>query len=89
MTKEPSTKPLSSTDLALIVRLLRHEKGWSQETLAEVTGLSERTIQRVEDGEGTNAHTHRALARAFGFENINAFNGEITHAVPGCKTEGS
>ena len=35
----------------MIVRKLRIQRGWSQEQLAELTGLSVRTIQRVERGQ--------------------------------------
>ena len=49
-----------------LVKKLREEKSWSQEHLAEVCGLSLRTIQRVE-GEGTGSpETKMALSAAFG-----------------------
>lgn len=32
----------------MIVRKLRLQRGWSQEQLATLTGLSVRTIQRIE-----------------------------------------
>ena len=34
----------------MIVRKLRLQRGWSQEQLAEMSGLSTRTIQRIERG---------------------------------------
>ncbi|TRW48546.1 helix-turn-helix transcriptional regulator [Aliidiomarina halalkaliphila] len=47
------------------VRALRESRGWSQEHLAEVAGLSLRTIQRVEaDGRGSR-ETKLSLAAAF------------------------
>ena len=46
----------------MLVRKLRIEKGWSQETLAEVSGLSVRTIQRVERGGNASLETLGALA---------------------------
>ncbi len=46
----------------MIVRKLRLEKGWSQETLAEVSGLSVRTIQRTERGGQASLETLNALA---------------------------
>jgi len=46
------------------VRMLRDVRGWTQETLAELAGVSVRTIQRVEDGQGGGADTLRAVARA-------------------------
>lgn len=47
------------------IRKLRQQKGWSQEQLAEVTGLSSRTIQRIENGEPASNETMRALAAVF------------------------
>jgi transcriptional regulator with XRE-family HTH domain len=48
------------------VRALRERKAWSQEHLAQVSGLSVRTIQRVE-AEGTALpETRLALATALG-----------------------
>lgn len=46
----------------MLVRKLRIEKGWSQETLAEVSGLSVRTIQRIERGGKASLETLNALA---------------------------
>ena len=71
MTENRAPNP---AEIALIVKMFREHAGWSQETLAEISGLTPRTIQRVEGGESTSIDTHRALARAFGFENIDAFD---------------
>ena len=46
----------------MLVRKLRLEKGWSQETLAEVSGLSVRTIQRLERGGNASLESLCALA---------------------------
>jgi uncharacterized Tic20 family protein len=42
---------MNNKDLAQKSRVLRNRKGYSQEELAEKTGLSLRTIQRIENGE--------------------------------------
>ena len=42
---------MNNNDLAQKVKVLRNRKGYSQEELAEKTGLSLRTIQRIENGE--------------------------------------
>ena len=42
---------MKNTQLAQNVKALRTRKGYSQEELAEKTGLSLRTIQRIENGE--------------------------------------
>lgn len=47
------------------LKSLRLEKGWSQEQLAEISGLSERTVQRAERGETPSLETLRALAASF------------------------
>ena len=47
------------------LRSLRLDRGWSQEQLAEISGLSERTIQRAERGETPSLETLRALAASF------------------------
>lgn len=47
------------------VKELRKHHGWSQERLAEISGLSERTISRVEQGESASMETRLALANAF------------------------
>ena len=35
----------------MLVQKLRLQRGWSQEQLAELSGLSVRTIQRIERGQ--------------------------------------
>lgn len=49
----------------MIVRKLRLEKCWSQEHLAELSGLSVRTIQRIERGQKPSLDSLKALAAAF------------------------
>lgn len=49
----------------MLIRKLRIERGWSQETLAEISGLSVRTIQRLERGGNASLETLGALAAAF------------------------
>jgi DNA-binding XRE family transcriptional regulator len=48
------------------VRVLRERKAWSQEHLASVSGLSVRTIQRVEAEGSALPETRLALAAALG-----------------------
>ena len=61
-------------DLALIVKLMRENNKWTQATLAELSGITERTVQRAENAEPTTFDTRRALAKGFGLDNIDAFN---------------
>ncbi|MGY0505915.1 helix-turn-helix domain-containing protein [Luteimonas sp. e5] len=61
-----TAKPASSRmgiDPATL-RHLRESRAWSQEQLAEVAGLSVRTVQRVEGGAGASLETRMALATA-------------------------
>jgi transcriptional regulator with XRE-family HTH domain len=50
------------------VRELRLRRGWSQAHLAELTGLSVRTIQRIETGANPGLDSLRDLAAAFGVD---------------------
>lgn len=47
------------------IRRWREERSWSQEHLAETAGVSLRTIQRIENGEGGSRDSVMALAAAF------------------------
>lgn len=49
----------------MIIRKLRLEKGWSQEQLAEMAGVSSRTIQRIENGCEVSHETVKCLAAVF------------------------
>ncbi len=50
------------------VRNLRQEKAWTQQQLADICGLSLRTIQRVELHGTASLETGRSLAAAFEVE---------------------
>lgn len=47
------------------VKSLRLHKNWSQEQLAQLSGLSVRTIQRIERGDNVGLETLKALAAVF------------------------
>ena len=73
------------------VRILREARGWTQQHLADASGLSLRTIQRVESGEVTpSKETFAALSGAFDVQ-LRADDGP--HVIvkrdedylPGCK----
>lgn len=49
----------------MIVRKLRLQRGWSQEQLAEMAGLSVRTIQRIERGQTVGLESLKSLAAVF------------------------
>lgn len=68
-------------EIDVIVRKLRLEKGWSQETLAELTGLSVRTIQRIERGGNASIESLNALAAVFQVD-ISTLSTETTMHQP-------
>ena len=47
------------------VKNLRNDRGWSQEHLAQVSGLSVRTIQRIERGQKAGLESLKCLAAVF------------------------
>lgn len=51
-----------------MLREMRLERGWTQEQLAELAGLSVRSIQRIERGMAASIETRNALAAVFGIE---------------------
>lgn len=73
-TQQTTPRLLTPDELAAMVKFHRESRQWSQEQLADLSGLSVRTIQRVERGEASGFDTRRAIARAFEFEDIDALN---------------
>jgi len=49
----------------MLIQKLRLQRGWSQEQLAELSGLSVRTIQRIERGQTASVESLKALGAAF------------------------
>mgnify|MGYP000464311105 CR=1 FL=1 len=47
------------------IKKLRLERHWSQDQLAEMSGLSIRTIQRIENGENAGLESLKSLAAVF------------------------
>lgn len=75
-TTEHTTLPrlLTPAELAAVVKAFREIRHWSQQQLADISGVQSRTIQRIEASEPSSLDSRRALASAFGFEDIDAFN---------------
>lgn len=71
---QQQARMMSNEELALLVKLMRDSKKWTQEQLAEISNLNIRTIQRVENATSASFDTRRALARAFGATDIDCFN---------------
>lgn len=62
----------------MVVQTLRLKKGWTQEQLALVSGLSVRTIQRIEKGEAASVDSLKALAAAFDIDFLDLKEPDMT-----------
>ena len=49
----------------MLIQTLRLKRGWSQQQLAEASGLSVRTIQRIETGHPASTESLKSLAAVF------------------------
>jgi transcriptional regulator with XRE-family HTH domain len=49
----------------MLIQKLRLKRGWSQQQLAQASGLSTRTIQRIEAGHPASTETLKSLAAVF------------------------
>lgn len=61
------------------VRELRLARGWSQAQLAELSGLSVRTIQRIENGTNPGLESLKSLAAVFGVD-VSELHAELSGA---------
>jgi len=73
---------ISAAELATFVRFMREYKKWSQDTLAEISKLSIRTIQRIENGKPSNEDTRRALALALSWGMPNSSMSRLFPPIP-------
>ncbi len=55
----------SNTNNLKDIKKMRLERHWSQDQLAEMSGLSVRTIQRIENGENAGLESLKSLAAVF------------------------
>ena len=51
-----------------LIKQLRTQKAWSQEHLASASGLSLRTVQRIENGGACSLESKKAMASVFGLD---------------------
>lgn len=81
---ETTTKArmLTNKELGTVIALMRRMQQWSQETLAELSGLTTLTIQRIEKGDGGSADSRRAIGKAFCSEDIDVFNKPFAISTP-------
>ena len=49
----------------MIIKKLRLQRNWSQDQLAQFSGLSIRTIQRMEKGKPANIESYKSVAAVF------------------------
>ena len=49
----------------MLIQKLRRQRGWSQQQLADLSGLSVRTIQRLEQGQSASVESLKSLAAVF------------------------
>lgn len=49
----------------MVIQKVRLQRGWSQQQLAEASGLSARTIQRIEAGQPASLESLKCLAAVF------------------------
>ncbi len=64
------------------VREFRLARGWSQAHLAELSGLSVRTIQRIETGANPGLESLRVLAAIFGVDTAELQSSASTESRP-------
>ena len=60
------------------IKQLRNERAWSQEQLSSISGLSLRTVQRIENEGRCSQESKKALAAVF---EINAIDLDINQAA--------
>jgi transcriptional regulator with XRE-family HTH domain len=51
-----------------VIQKLRLQRGWSQQQLADLSGLSVRTVQRIEQGQVASTESLKSLAAVFGID---------------------
>lgn len=70
----PHDQHLDPKLLGFWTRMLRLSSNLSQDALAAASGLTTRTIQRVESGARANLTTRRCLARGLGYDDAGIFD---------------
>ena len=65
-----------------LIHKLRLQRGWSQEQLAELSGLSVRTIQRIERGQSASVESLKCLAAVFGVDFATFRESDMNTAMP-------
>lgn len=63
--KEGRYRTLTAQEFGELVKAFRRMNDWKQLTLAYEAGITERTVQRIENGESVRDDTRRQIAKAF------------------------
>lgn len=68
----------------MLIHKLRLRRGWSQEQLAHLSGLSVRTIQRIENGQTPSIESLKSLASVFemDFNELRENDMSLAHQAP-------
>ena len=67
----------------MLIQKLRLQRGWSQQQLAELSDLSVRTIQRIEQGKGASTESLKSLAAVFEIDFSTLQSGSDMNINPG------
>ncbi len=72
----------------MLIQKLRLKRGWSQHQLAEFSGLSVRTIQRIEAGQQPSMETLKSIAAVFDVDHSSLLTEQdMTTPLPQSATE--
>jgi len=66
----------------MLIQKMRLQKGWSQQQLADLSGLSVRTVQRIEQGHVASPESLKSLAAVFEIQFSDLKESAMTEAVP-------
>jgi transcriptional regulator with XRE-family HTH domain len=64
-TKKGEYRAFTAAEFSELVKAFREAAGWKQITLAHEARITERTVQRIENGEPVSDETRRQVAKAF------------------------
>ncbi len=69
------------------IQKMRLQRGWSQQQLADASGLSARTVQRLESGQAGSVESMKSLAAVFEVDFSTLISEDtMTEQTPGTRT---
>ena len=60
------------------LKSIREKRGYSQSTLAKMSGLSKKTIQRAENGDNVSSETVKSIVAALDLKNENTLTQRLS-----------